>query len=138
MIFGIGTDVFSPARFLKMAEDEKGFEAFLNRSYSKRELEAVKEGEFDFLLDLETDIQKELLILAGLFSAKEGIFKSLDISSENRFFWSDIEISASKNQLRAELKGNIKEHAKKYNIKNISVNLSFDDDKIISAAISER
>ncbi|MCR5083041.1 MAG: 4'-phosphopantetheinyl transferase superfamily protein [Parasporobacterium sp.] len=149
MIFGIGTDTFDINRFLNMAKDKIGFDSFLKHSYTENEkclsfadfkkgLLYKNAGFEDVILKDLPDIDDKMLSLACLFCAKEAVFKSLNLSSNTLFHWKDIEILPSDFACyTVNLSGLLKEHADKVKIKSVKVDISIDDNMILSGAVTE-
>ena len=149
MIFGIGTDTFDIKRFLNMANDKVGFESFLKHSYTEKE-KSLSFADFkkgllynnaDFedisLKDLP-DVNDRMLSLACLFCTKEAVFKSLNLSPNTIFHWKDIEILPNNIACYTiNLSGLLKDHAEKCKIKSIKVDISIDDNTILSGAVTE-
>ena len=149
MIFGIGTDTFDIKRFLNMANDKVGFESFLKHSYTEKEKSLsfadfkkgllYKKADFeDIILQSLPDVDDRMLSLACLFCAKEAVFKSLNLSSNTLFHWKDIEILPNDIACYTiNLSGLLKDHAEKCKIKSIKVDISIDDNTILSGAVTE-
>lgn len=149
MIYSIGTDTFDIKRLIKMAEDKEGFSSFVKHTYTKAEqalsLENFKSGllhtdnmsgEFNLKDVFETD--EKTLVFALLFSAKEAVFKALNLSGNTPFHWSDIEILPKEsNFYNVKLFGLLDEHAKAVGLKSIKLDISLDDNMILSGAITE-
>ena len=150
MVFGIGTDTFDFNRFLKMSKDKKGFESFIRHTYTQRELSLCHENFFENLnlvnnLSSENELKSipdkddGLLALACLFCAKESVFKSLNLSPDLAFHWNDIEILPETQEgLKVNLFGLLKDHEEKIGIKSIKVDISIDNNMILSGAICEK
>ncbi len=149
MIYGIGTDIFDLKRFLKMAEDKVGFESFVKHSFTDLETNyspedigvnsgIIQDELQDYRLKGFPTADKKLVALACLFSAKEAVFKCLNLSGNTAFHWKDIEIiTNSEGKPTAEFHGLLKDHAENIAIKSLNLDISIDDDTIVSGAVIE-
>lgn len=126
MIKGIGTDILKISRLQSVLEDQKGLEAFLNHTYTEKELEAIRAA------------QRPLFRFATHFAGKEAVFKSLGLPSDTRFQWKDMEILyLDTGQPYVVLHGKIKELCKEKGIGKVLISLSYDTEYAVAYAVSE-
>jgi holo-[acyl-carrier protein] synthase len=111
MIKGVGIDVVEIPRFRKILK-RRG-KRFLERIFDRGEL-----GSRGF-------VRKEIMHLAGRFSAKEAILKALGIGLQKGVSWHDMVIEKCKNgSLKVILFGELARFAKKKGVKRILVSLT--------------
>jgi holo-[acyl-carrier protein] synthase len=110
-ILGIGTDIIECPRIGKMVENHG--ELFLRRVYTEREIRYCQSR------------KHAIEHFAGLWAAKEAIFKALGTGWSRGVTWTDIEVRQSdKGQARVLVCGMAKEEAIRRGIGDILISIS--------------
>lgn len=121
MLVGIGVDIISNDRFLSSLVNQ----TFIEKTYSTAEIAESK----------SRNNPDQYLI--SRFAGKEAVFKSLNCYGEN-IRLTEIEILTKENfQPVVKLNGEIKKLAKKLNITNFMISISYENDYTVAFVVSE-
>lgn len=120
MILGIGIDIIEIER-IKQSVDNYG-EQFLNKIYTKRELE--------YSLGKSNKYQH----LAARFAAKEAIYKALSSDTDKVYSWQDVEIYNEVNGLpKVKFYGELKNYLN--DAKELKISMSHSEHYVTCVAI---
>lgn len=126
MIHGTGCDLLKISRMKAVLGDTEVLPLYLRKTFTEAEQAEVSASH-----DPDTEY-------ALHFCGKEAVFKSLGISSNTRFHWTDIEILHHETgQPYVVTHGPIDEICKNFGITAIHISLSCDTDYCMAQAISE-